>query len=306
MGNFLSLREGGQESLFVVERLSGGVYVLHNLDQTRAIISAHKEAKNIVVVGGGFIGFELASIFAQARKRVTLCIRGERFWCTLLSKEAEHALLKKGITILKESELEEIMGEENITGVKFSTNVEIPCELLVYGIGIEFTQKWLKSANIKQKNGIVVDAFLQTSDIYTWAAGDCGELDGGEDDPPMIANWTHAQLQGKYAGEAMVERKERPFSGVSSYISSGAGLVLSFIGDTRREAVDSIILRGEKDSYPKYGELFIKDNHLIGAILINRGNEIVPLKSLIEQKRDSNSLKALLKDPNSDLRELTH
>jgi len=289
-----------------------GVYILQNLDQAKDIILKQKIANNIVVIGGGFIAFELAGIFTKAKNGVTLCVRENRFWHDSLSKEAsgivEHALIKEGVTILKECELRGVVGEGQIKGVKLSTNVEIPCEFLVYGIGTDYTQEWLKSANIKQKNGIVTDKFLQTSDKYIWAAGDCVDLLGGGATSGFskVTNWVHAQMQGKYAGEAMFEKKEKPFSGVSSYTSSGAGLVLSFIGNTSREAADSIILRGGKESYPKYGELFIRDNHLMGAILINRGNEIVSLRSLIEQKRDSNPLKALLKDPHSDLRELTH
>lgn len=294
----------------VVDSQITNVFPLQNLEQTRSIITATRNVSEVVVVGSGFIGFEMASIFANTGKKTTICIRGERFWSSKLSSEAseivESALQGVGVEIQRACEVKSVHGSGVVSAITLSTNETIPCGLLVYGIGSVYTHEWLKSANIKQKNGIFVNDKLLTSAPDIWAAGDCVEYPEPlyEGKPFMAANWAHAQAQGVYVGESMVLGVKKPFSHVSSYTSSGAGLVLSFIGNTNREYADTTLQRGGRDAYPKFGELFIKGDRLVGAILINRGNEIVPMTKLIQNRIDITSLRQELADDTSNLKTL--
>lgn len=285
------------------------VFALQNIDDAKQIIEKLEKARNVIVVGSGFISFEMASILAKVGKKVTICMRGGRFWRNVLHAEAsdiiESALIKEGAVIIKESEVKEFLGEEYLEGVILSSGYTLPCDLFVYGIGTNYHQDWVESANIRQNNGIIINKYLQTSNDSIWAAGDVAEYpELITKEVSMPGNWANAQVQGKYVGEAMVEEKSEPFSHISSYTSSGCGLTVCFIGDTRRNIVDKTVIRGTKKDYPKFGELFIKNDKLVGAILINRGNEIMPLREMIIKKILVSKIEKKLRDSKSDLKSI--
>lgn len=285
------------------------VFALQNIDDAKRVIERLDEVTDVVVVGSGFISFEMASIFAKAGKKVTVVIRGGRFWRKTLHSEAsaiiEKALIEEGVVIIKNSEVVGFTGDEYVGGVSLTTSENLPCDLFVYGIGTDYYQYWLDDTNISQNNGIIINEFLQTSVNDIWAAGDVAEYpELVTNEVSMLGNWANAQMQGRYVGEAMVEKKKEPFSHISSYTSSGCGLTLCFIGDTRRGVSDTTIIRGSKNDYPKFGELFIKDDKIIGAILINRGNEMMPIRSLIVNGTPVTEIEDKLMDLKFELKEL--
>ena len=96
----------------------------------------------------------------------------------------------------------------------------------------------------------------------------------------QYGNWVNAQRQGEYVGRLMTGQTQEPFRCVSSYTSSGFGMHLAFVGDVRKEGREIISEYGSDGSYQ---QLCLKQNTLVGCVLINRVKDIGQIVQAIEQ-----------------------
>src|SRR5215469_13685647 len=115
-----------------------GVFYLRSMSDSEAIRSA--PAKAAVVVGGGFIGMEVASVLAQKNVRTTLVIREERVWSRVFTPEMsrffENYYSRRGVTVRKQASLSAIEGKGSVHALRLSDGEEIACDLVVAGIGV--------------------------------------------------------------------------------------------------------------------------------------------------------------------------
>jgi NAD(P)H-nitrite reductase large subunit len=152
---------------------------------------------------------------------------------------------------------------------------------MVVGKGIECPVTWLKDQGFTVNKGIVVNEYLETEVQGVWAAGDVAEFnDLLLGDHMILGNWVNAQLQGRRAGLNMTGTR-KPFKRVTSYTAQGAGLIISFVGDTRPMQDRTVVLRGSP-SENKYGRILLKNNKVIGATLINLPQEMGGIVKAIE------------------------
>ena len=174
-----------------------GVHYLRSVadvDRLRAELAPGRRA---VIVGGGYIGLEVAATCREAGLEVTVLEAADRVMNRVVSPEvsrfyeAEHA--QRGVTILcgarvgrvvpgREKGDRSIFPEEKIDLSPFSTRVaavrladgtEIPADFVLVAIGVAPTDALARDAGIECDNGILVNEFCQTSDANIWAAGDC-------------------------------------------------------------------------------------------------------------------------------------
>jgi len=176
----------------------------------------------------------------------------------------------------------------------------IDCDLLVIGIGVQFDGGWLEQAGITVGRGIRTNEYLKTNLDGIWAAGDVAELnDPAIGEPYICGTWLDAQEQGRTAALNMLG-KRLPYRIVSSYTSHGFGLSLVFVGQVRCKD-SQLFPRGRVESN-SYGCLVVRNNQRIaGAFLINRGEDLAPIKSAIESAVNISNQLELLSDPESDL-----
>ena len=275
-----------------------GVYCVRTLDDAKNIISSMKTAKNAVVVGAGFIGFEMCDILKLAGFDVTLIIREPFFWGHLLNPKAgaiiEKAITEKGVAIIKEDEIASIEGAEKLTGITTKKHIRLDTDLLTIGVGAVCPIDILhKHGTIKTGNGIIVNEYLETNVPDVWAAGDCAEyFDTILDEYIQMGNWANAQLQGKVAGLNMTG-KQTAFEAVTNYTCSGFGLSIAFVGDVKSGEGKKLIERMPNDTH-SYGHFILKNNRIIGAALINRTAELPAITALIKNKIDISHKKETL------------
>lgn len=282
-----------------------GVFHLRTLDDARLIIAASKSAKQAVIVGGGFIGFEMCEMLELAGVEVTLVIRESYYWEFLLDKSSgqmiETALEGGEIRILKNGGVKEIGGEGGVEEVVLESGEKFPCQMVVVGVGIHTPAEWLKSSGIETAKGVVANEYLETSAPDVWAAGDAAEFsDTFIGERVQLGNWANAQTQGRVAGRNMTGRKI-PFRLVSSYTTRGFGLSIAFVGDVRPLNDRQIIPRGSPE-IGSYARLLLKNGELVGATLINRTQELGIISRLIEKDVDLAGREKELGSPETDLR----
>ncbi|MBI2023533.1 NAD(P)/FAD-dependent oxidoreductase [Candidatus Giovannonibacteria bacterium] len=281
-----------------------GVFYLRTLEDAKAVISAVKTAKRAVVIGGGFIGFEMCEMLRLAGVEVTLVLREPYFWQILLDdvsgKMIEGALEKGGVKIIRSNEVSDIIGKDSVEKVILKDGSELPCDMLIVGIGLQCPFSWVEAAGIKVNKGILANEYLETTAPDVWTAGDCAEFQDlilGE--RIQLANWANAQMQGRRAGLNMSGEKET-FRLVSFYTTRGFGISIAFVGDIRPEAGRTITCRGSREAN-SYARLISKDGELIGATLINRTQEMGAISKVIEMNIKITGLEKELADPLFDL-----
>ena len=283
-----------------------GINCVRTLDDAKKIIAGRKKAKKAVVVGGGFIGFEMCDILRQADIDVTLIIREKTFWGHLLGKKAgnilEKTLTDHNVTIIKEDEIIKINGTERVSEIITKQGKALPCDMLIVGIGVQCPIKTLDpNKTLECGHGIIVNEYLESPQKDIWAAGDCAEYkDVILGEQVLMGNWANSQLQGKVAAQNMLGNKT-PFKAVTSYMCHAFSVPIAFIGDVRAGDGKEIIER-ELEDENGYAQLTVFDNRVIGAALINQTQSLKPISMLIQNRVDiSDKQKILL---NGDLKTL--
>lgn len=285
-----------------------GIYSLRTLEDGKAIIHAIKTAKKAVSIGGGFIGFEMADLMQMAGLDTTVLLRESYFWEPTLDRESgemiENALKKTGIKIIKNAEVAEVTGGENVDGVILKDGSKIPCDIVIAGIGvIPASLDWVKDAGISTKCGILANEYLETSspDIYT--AGDIAEYkDLILEETIELGNWVNAREQGRIAGLNMAGEKT-PFKFVSFYTTQGVDINIAFVGDAR-PLPDRVVIKRGSPEMNSYARVLIVGKELVGVTMINRTSELTSFAKIIEQNIDVSGKYAELADPNFNLKNL--
>ena len=281
-----------------------GVLSLRTLDDAKEVISRVKNIKQAILIGSGFISFEMADMLVMAGVDTTLVILESYYWEPVLDEASgrmiEKVLIEHGVKILHKSEVFQIEGEENVTGVVLKDGTKLPCQLIVAGIGVECPLDWIKEAGVIVNRGILADEYLQTNfaDIYT--AGDCAEFNDlvlGE--RVLLGNWVNAQVHGRTAAANMVGGHQ-PSKMVSFYTTQGMGLAIAFVGNVRVTPDREVVVRGTLEA-GSYGRLILHNGKLVGATLLNLTREMGMLAKIIERGADLTAKKPFLADLKNDL-----
>jgi NADPH-dependent 2,4-dienoyl-CoA reductase/sulfur reductase-like enzyme len=199
--------------------LPGVFAMLKDIEYLRQLQRKLGSAKNVVIVGGGFIGVELADeINKLGGKTVTvvelmancLSLSYDPEFCI----EMEKLLASRGITVRTSAKVERIVGDGRVAGVVLSGGEQLPADLIVLGIGVLPNVQLAKAAGLEigPTGGLAVDRAMQTSDPAIFACGDCAEkvsFFGGAPTPLRLASI--AQLEARIAGANVFGlRRESP------------------------------------------------------------------------------------------------
>ncbi|MFH0804240.1 MAG: FAD-dependent oxidoreductase [Candidatus Zambryskibacteria bacterium] len=285
-----------------------GICYLRDLREAEELIKNVKSAKHAIAIGSGFVSFEMCEMMRLAGLEVTLVMREPYYWYPLLDEESGKmigvAMEKGGVKILRESEVSEIIGNENIEGVILKDGTQIPCQLALIGIGLECHLDWIKEAGVETGRGILANEYLETNIPDIYAAGDVAEFNDlvlGE--RVQLGNWVNAQTQGRTVAKNMMGNHE-PFKMVSFYSSIGFGLNIAVSGDACSKPTCNVIRRGSPESGSFARIIVDKDNEIIGATFINRTQDLQPINKLIELDFKVVGHESELSDPNFELKSL--
>lgn len=225
-----------------------GVYPINKeMGYLKGVISRIKQCKNVLVIGGGFIGVEFADELSKIRGiNVTLAEVLPRILANSFDPEfsrmAEERLREKGVTVLTNTKVEEITGQAKVERVRFSDGSELPVEAVILGIGSRPNVKIAVDAGLEigPCKGIMTDEYMRTSsDPDIFAIGDCSckrDFYTRKAIPVMLASTAtaEARIAGANLYQIKVIRENKGTIAVySTYID---GLVLGSAGLTEKTA----------------------------------------------------------------------
>jgi len=232
-----------------------------NTDYLEELAQAIDGAGDIVVIGGGFIGLEFAD---QCRKRghkitvVELLEHCLQLVCsTDLCIRAEEALQEEGIAIITGNGVKSIDGAEKAESVALQSGEQIPCDMVIIGIGVVPNVKIAQDAGLEigPTKGIKVDEFQRTTDPDIFAVGDCAEkysFFNGLPVPVRLASV--ATREAKIAAANLYQPQWRNIGtiGVFSTVMGDTAMAIAGLTDTKAQELGYDVVIGEAQAASKH------------------------------------------------------
>lgn len=264
-GGELNLIDQDLRGVSYFRSLDDADYLLKLLNEIKIL---PKEERRGIVIGGGFIALEYINLFKHFDIQATVMQRSG-FWSKIFSDESRDVLLshlkEKNVEVVQD-EIEALLGDKELTGVKLASGNKLKAQLLGVGVGLKIDKSILEGAGIDCENGILVDEFLKTNQENVYTAGDAAEFfDVIAGRHVQQRNWMNAILQARCIAKTITGDKTK-FELVSSFGANLLGKHVVFIGDTSREYADEVI---QVESQPGSAlEIFNREGKTVGAAMI--------------------------------------
>ena len=212
-----------------------GVFTLRRMEDARRIAAAMPNVENVVIIGGGFIGLEMAHSAIALGKKTVLIEAAPRVLgrsvATHISAHVEARSRAASITVLTGLSVMAIEGENGrVTGVKAADGTIFPADMVVMGTGAMPNVELAVTAGLAVDNGIVVDENLRTSASHVYAIGDCVSYDHFHAGRRVrLESVQNATDQAKHVARTIVGR-ETPFREIAWFWSDQGDMKLQTAG----------------------------------------------------------------------------
>lgn len=283
------------------------VIYLRNIKDSRAIKNKVESASNITIIGGGFIGLEIASSANQMNKNVTILERTNQLMGRVvpnqISKIIQDLHEENGNNIYLNTIIKKIIKQNNTFEIILDSNNVIEADLIIIGIGaLPDTNMFVNSA-LKIDNGIITDEFCQTSIANVYAAGDVANFFHPFYGLHMrLESFKHAQNHGINAGKNIVGKKTS-YGEIPWMWSDQFNLNLQLTGICNN--FETIVKRGQTTA-EGIVYFFLKNRKIIGACGVGVGGKIgrdIRLAGKLSEKK-TKVTKELLGDKNQKLNKI--
>lgn len=254
------------------------IFPLRTMADVEGIRKALGESpkKNVVIIGGGYIGLEIAASLNKLGATVTVLEREERILARVTVSEMSeffHSLhQKKGVDILT---------KKNVTAVETNTEHTIICDdgsayfadIIIIGVGIRVNTEIAEKAGLVTENGIKVDAMAKTSNEEIYAIGDCTFHHNPHYDRFVrLESVQNAVDQAKVAAAAICG-KEVIYDSIPWFWSDQYDVKLQIVGLS--EGHDNSIIRKEEKEQPCFSIWYFSGDRLLSVDAINNAKAFV-------------------------------
>ena len=256
-----------------------GVFSLRTTADADGLIARLKPGTPCVCIGGGVLGIETAAALAQRGAAVTLLESHDWLMPRQLNPAAaahlERHLNSLGVAVVKKARTQSLEGEGRLASVRLQDGRSLPAEVAVLATGVRPNTALARKAGLAVETGITVDSTLATSVPGIFAAGDAAEYNG-----QLYGTWAASQFQGTLAGLNALGSHTR-FGGLPrGNTIKAVGLDLTSIGRFQPEDGGDLFVEEERpDAYMAF---VLRDNRMIGALLVGHADLAAPAKRAIE------------------------
>lgn len=195
-----------------------GIQGFYSLQDLEKLQDSSKKIKHASIIGGGLIGVELAEMFVSRGISFTFWVREKWFGSNFLpQEEAEmvtNHLISKNINIKFEREIIGFEADDanKVKSVESQLGEKVDSDLVCVCIGVEPKVDWLKSTEVQTKDGVLVNAHLQTNTPFIYAVGDCVEFINPVHGRKSIETlWYTGKLMGEYLGKNILYENPPPY-----------------------------------------------------------------------------------------------
>ncbi|MBE5965641.1 MAG: NAD(P)/FAD-dependent oxidoreductase [Lachnospiraceae bacterium] len=273
------------------------VYSIRKFSDIEAIRANVDDKRVILCIGGGIQNLEAAWAMCSQGKNVTIAEFQDRLMPRQLDAKAseilQNAVKRNNVQILLNTAITKITGSKEANGAVTKNGRLIECDMVIYSVGIRSNTALYENTPLEINRGVIVNHHMKTSLDHVYAAGDIAELDGR-----VGGLWSIAMEQGKIAGYS-IAGKEASYSAAIPVTNMNAfNLSIFSIGEIdENNAAHTLVEESPDDS--TYRRIFIKDNRIVGAIIIGNPRNNMLIKKYVENKLslpDIDFTKAMVED----------
>ncbi len=264
------------------------IFYMRTEAHARQQVAALDGARRAVVLGGGLVGFKAAYGLLRRGLAVTMLITSGYPLAMQVDPEAGGRILdelvRHGLTVEVGVSVRAFEGNGRVQAAVTDAGTRLPCDLVIVGKGVLPVRDFIPREKIDVDLGVVVDRFQQTSAPGVYAAGDAAEsVDIARGCRWVNALWPEAAAQGRVAGLNMAGGAVAYPGSLSRNVMRIFDLDLLTVGIANPDP-DSGCRILQTDDRRRYRRLVLKDNLLVGAVMINDIEQGGVLRALIENR----------------------
>jgi len=295
------------KKLSLDNNLNDDIYYLRNLEEAKTIKEKVSNKNKITIIGGGFIGLEIASSLSQLQKKVTVIEIGSQLMGRIIPKQIADLVQKThieyGNEIILNKQIDKIIKKNGIYEILLNDNSLIETDFLIAGIGSAPSVKLFENTNLKLDNGIVTNEFCETSIKDVYAAGDVSNFYHPLYERTIrLESYQHAQNHGICAGKNIAGVKTE-YTSIPWMWSDQFNLNLQLTGIC--DDYDEIIERGN-DINNGVIYFFLKNKNIRGACGLGIAGKVGRDIRITSKLTEKNIIvdKQILADQNQKLNKL--
>jgi 3-phenylpropionate/trans-cinnamate dioxygenase ferredoxin reductase component len=283
-----------------------GIHYLRAFGNSDAIRKEAGDADHVILIGGSYIATEVAASLTAKGAKCTLVMMEdvtlERTFGTEVGRWFQDLLESKGIEVLGGEELEAFEGSGRVEAIVTKKGTTVEGDVVVIGAGVRPDAMLAERAGLEVENGIVCDSGLESSVPGIFAAGDCcsweSEVHGRR---LRVEHWDVALQQGRHAARGMLGDK-KPYVEVPYFFSDLADWAsYEYVGPAERW--DEVVWRGDRDA-GEFSAWYLDGGRVAAALSVERSEDLVDARRLIESGADVSGQKDALADADSDLSQI--
>jgi NADPH-dependent 2,4-dienoyl-CoA reductase/sulfur reductase-like enzyme len=261
-----------------------GICYFRYLDDYLRMRSEAAEGKSAVIIGGGFIGSEIAAVLNANKVDVTMIFPASylvhRVFPEYLGKAIQGRYIERGIKIFAGDKPVSFSREESRFLTHTANGKQIESDMLIVGVGMAPSMELAQGAGLKTGNGIIANEYLQTSHPDIYVAGDNAWF-------PYLAlgrsmrleHWDNALNQGLWAGRSMAGAHE-PFNYMPYFFSDLFEFGYEAVGEVNAELETFADWQKENDTGVIY---YLRDGKVRGVMMCNVWDKVDAARELIRK-----------------------
>jgi 3-phenylpropionate/trans-cinnamate dioxygenase ferredoxin reductase component len=280
-----------------------GIHYLRTFGNSEAIRAEGEKLKRAVLIGGSYIGCEVAaSLTAAHGVDCTIVmledVTFEPFFGAKVGRFFQDALEHHGVTVHGDQEVERFEGDgERVTKVVTKGGLELDCDFVVVGIGVIPDVTLAKAAGLAvgEQGGVKCSAELESSEPGIYAAGDICEYDSPVHGKPMrIEHWDVAFNQGKTAAFNMLGRGLEHTVVPYFYSDLADWVSMEYVGPGSGD----VVIRGSMEA-GEFAAFYVDDGRVTAAMSVGRSDDLDHARRFIAERTEVDV--AALSDVDADL-----
>ena len=280
----------------------GGVHTLRSIADVDKIRTDMENASHLVIIGGGYIGLEVASVAKSKDMQVTILEMEDRILQRVTHPAMSafyHELHRaKGVNIKTSSRVTAFVGDGWVNEVVCADGTSVDADLVIVGVGVVPNVELAAEAGLACDNGIVVDERCATGDSAIFAAGDCTNHPNELLDRRLrLESVPNAMEQSRVAASNLTGG-DKKYASIPWFWSDQYDLKLQMVGFS--SDADESITRGAPETH-EFAMFHYKSGKIIAAEAVNSPREFLVAKQLIGKFIDPNTVS----NPEGDLKSLS-